>query len=73
MIARVAAMGSGVGIALDTSVAERLGLTRGAEVEVIVEDDRIVLIPKASRAARLAAASAEVLAEHDETFRRLAR
>lgn len=73
MVSRVAALGTGVAIALDAEVAERFGLAQGAEVEVVVEEDRIVVIPKRSRAARLAAAAEEVLAGHDETFRRLAQ
>lgn len=73
MVSRVEALGTGVAIALDAEVAERFGLAQGAEVEVVVEDDRIVVIPKRSRAARLAAAAEEVLSGHDETFRRLAQ
>lgn len=73
MVSRVASLGSGVAIALDAEVAERFGLEQGAEVEVLVEDDRIVAIPKRARAARLAEAAEEVLAGHDETFRRLAQ
>lgn len=59
---------------LDPSVLERLGIGVGAEVDVSVEGERIVLTPRrAARAERLEGAVARVLADHDDTFRKLAR
>jgi antitoxin component of MazEF toxin-antitoxin module len=73
MVTRIASMGTGVGVSLDAAIVRHFGLADGSEVEVIVEDDRIVLVPRRNRPERLAAAAAAVLAEHDDTFRRLAR
>jgi antitoxin component of MazEF toxin-antitoxin module len=74
MVTRLSIVGGGVVLPLEDALLTAVGVTRDAEFEVTVEGDRIVLTPsRTPRAERVAGAVLRVLAEHDDTFRKLAQ
>lgn len=73
MIKRVERSGEELVLALDEALLEALGAGEGAELEVRVEGDAVVIRRAAqTREERLAAATDALMTAHEETLRRLA-
>lgn len=74
MRTKLTQIGADLGLVLERSVLERLGITRDTELEVIVDGGKLFISPAgADRRARVERAIDEVMADHAGTFRRLAQ
>jgi antitoxin component of MazEF toxin-antitoxin module len=69
----IIAVGEELVVVLDRRLLGELGLEAGSEVEVSRAGDGLALAPVADREARIRALSLEVMREHEETFRKLAK
>jgi antitoxin component of MazEF toxin-antitoxin module len=74
MRTKLTAVEDGLGVVIEKPLLEQVGLAEGADLDVTVDGDRIVIAPaRRDRRERVAGAIAEVMADHAGTFRRLAR
>jgi antitoxin component of MazEF toxin-antitoxin module len=73
MVKTLTPVGDGLGLLIDRSILERLGIDRETTLELTVEEDRLVIRPVAGEAQDRFVESARRMMEiHGETFRKLA-
>lgn len=76
MLKRLQTIGNSSGIIIDKPILELLKISSETELELTTDGERLILTPvreNPSRAERLAAAQERVLANHGDTFRKLAK
>lgn len=76
MLKRLQTIGNSSGIIIDKPILELLKITAETELELTTDGERLILTPlrdTLSRAERLAAAQRRTLANHEDTFRKLAK
>lgn len=65
-------IGNSVGLIIDKPILEMLGITGDTELEIRTDGTRLIIEPvRTRREERLRAAANKVMANHDETFRKL--
>ncbi|HRE91241.1 MAG TPA: AbrB/MazE/SpoVT family DNA-binding domain-containing protein [Myxococcota bacterium] len=76
MLKRLQTIGNSSGIIIDKPILELLKISPETELELSTDGERLILTPvreAPSRAERIAAAQKRTLANHEETFRKLAK
>jgi antitoxin component of MazEF toxin-antitoxin module len=74
LVKQIVKLGNSQGIILDKGVLQMANLAIGAEVEVSVDNDRIVLTPhRYAPEDRFKAAADRAIARHGKALKRLAR
>ncbi len=71
---KLSAIGNSLGIVIEKPILELLDITRDTELDMTTEGGKLIIAPvRKGRKARLREAVDEVMADHAETFRKLAR
>jgi antitoxin MazE len=76
MTKRIRAIGNSAGIIIDKPILELLKITRETELELSTDGERLIITPirkPGTRKAAISTAQRRVLADHDDTFRKLAK
>jgi antitoxin component of MazEF toxin-antitoxin module len=75
MVKRLQAVGNSSGIIIDKPILELLRITPDTELDVSTDGERLIITPvrAAARKARLAQAQARAVANHRQSFRKLAK
>jgi antitoxin component of MazEF toxin-antitoxin module len=75
MVKRLQAVGNSSGIIIDKPILELLHITPDTELDVSTDGERLIITPvrAAARKVRLAQAQARAVANHRQSFRKLAK
>jgi len=76
MVKRLQAIGNSSGLIIDKPILELLRITPETELDVSTDGERLIVTPlrkSTGRRERIARAQARVVANHERTFRKLAK
>lgn len=76
MVKHLQAVGNSSGIIIDKPILELLRITPETELEVSTDGDRLIITPlrtETQRRTKIARAQARTIANHERTFRKLAK
>jgi len=76
MVKHLQAVGNSSGIIIDKPILELLRITPETELEVTTDGNRLIITPlraEATRRSKIARAQARTIANHERTFRKLAK
>ena len=76
MVKRLQAVGNSSGIIIDKPILELLRITPETQLEVTTDGERLIITPiraETIRKGRLARAQSRTIANHERTFRKLAK
>jgi antitoxin component of MazEF toxin-antitoxin module len=75
MIKKLSAVGNSLGLIIDRPILDLLGITRDTPLEIKTDGIGLVIrpAPESSEIDRVVAAADELMAAHEETFRKLAQ
>ncbi|MGC4066368.1 MAG: AbrB/MazE/SpoVT family DNA-binding domain-containing protein [Polyangiaceae bacterium] len=76
MVKHLQAIGNSSGIIIDKPILELLRITPDTELDVSTDGERLIITPvriEAKRKSRIAQAQSRALANHDRSFRKLAK
>ena len=76
MVKHLQAVGNSSGIIIDKPILELLRITPETELDVSTDGERLIITPlrvEANRKSKIARAQARTIANHERTFRKLAK
>jgi antitoxin MazE len=76
MVKHLQAVGNSSGVIIDKPILELLRITPDTDLDISTDGERLIITPirqQATRKSKLAQAQVQVIANHERTFRKLAK